>query len=138
MNRRTAVDLARRCLEDPNLQTLGQTQHVNRPMYTCLDRLDRIILVMNRAGGAGQIEDLVDLHIQREAHVVANHLEVRMVQQGNDILARARVEIVDTDDLMALRQQSLAQMASNEAGAPGYKYSFHGSSWVPCASEEST
>ena len=61
-----------------------------------------IVLVMNRARRTGEVEDLVHLDVKREADVVAHDLEVRVIQQRDDVLASAGVEIVGTDHLVAL------------------------------------
>ncbi|WP_316177301.1 MULTISPECIES: hypothetical protein [unclassified Bradyrhizobium] len=44
-------------------------------------------------------------------------LEIPIVEKGLDIAACAGEEIVDADDLMAVGNQSLAQMRTDEAGA---------------------
>jgi hypothetical protein len=46
-------------------------------------------------------------------------LEVRVVQQVLDVGARAGVEVVDADDVVALGHQPFAQVAAQEAGAAG-------------------
>ena len=80
MHRRIAVDLAGRGLEDLGARALGQAQHVDGAVHAGLGRLHRIVLVVDRRGGAGEIVDLVDLDIERECHVVAHQLEARVVQ----------------------------------------------------------
>ena len=82
MDRRVAVDLAGRGLEDPALQALGQAQHVDGAVHAGLGRLHRIVLVVDRRGRAGQVVDLVDLDIEREGHVVAHQLEARIADAG--------------------------------------------------------
>jgi len=82
-----AVDLAGGGLEDPRLHALRQAKHVDRPVHAGLDRLHGVVLVVDRARGAGEIEDLVDLDVEREADVVPHYLEVRVVQHRYDVLA---------------------------------------------------
>jgi hypothetical protein len=48
---------------------------------------------------------------------VAKQLEPWIVQQVQDILPRSSEEVVDTEDVVFLRQQPLAQMRSQESGA---------------------
>jgi hypothetical protein len=83
------------------------------------------VLVVNGARGTGEIEDLVDLHIQREADIVAQDFEPRMVEEMCDVAPRAREEIVDADDFVAPAQQRVAQMTPDETRAARYKDSLH-------------
>ena len=73
------------------------------PMHAGLGRLHRIVLVMHRRGRAGQIVDLVDLHIERKGHVVPHQLEAWVVEQMRDVGASAGEEIVDAQDVIAFR-----------------------------------
>ena len=79
---------------------------------------------MDRRGRAGEIVDLVDLHIEREGDVVADQFEVLVVKEMLDIAARAGEEIVDADNVRAVRQQALAEMRTEKAGAAGDQYAF--------------
>ena len=45
-----------------------------------------------------------------------NQLEPRVADQMCDILLRAREEIVDADDIVALLDQPIAKMAAEKAG----------------------
>ena len=81
MHARIAVDFRRRSLEDLGLHALGQSQHVDGAEHAGLGRLHRIALVMDGRRGTGQIVDFVHLDIEREADVVANQLEIGMLQQ---------------------------------------------------------
>ena len=67
MNIGIAVDLRRRRLENLALQPLGEAQHVDGAMHAGLGRLHRIVLIVDGRGGAGEIVDLVDLDVEREA-----------------------------------------------------------------------
>ncbi len=87
------------------------------PCTRRLGRLHRIELVMHRRGRAGEIVDLVDLDIERERHVVAQHLEELVVEQVHDIVARAGEVIVDAQHVMPIGQQPLAQMRAEKPSA---------------------
>ena len=104
MDRRVAVNLAGRCLEDLASQALGKAQHVDRAVHRRLGRLHRIVLVMDRGGRAGQIVDLIDLQIERKGHVVADELEPGVAEQMLDILLRSCEQVVDANDLVTVRQ----------------------------------
>ena len=78
MDGRIAVDLARRGLEDLDLQPFCQPEHVDGAVNGSLGRLNRIVLVMDRRCRAGEIIDLVNLDEERKGHVVADQLEARI------------------------------------------------------------
>ena len=59
-------------------------------MHAGLGRLHRIVLVMHRRGRAGEIVDLVDLDVERERHVVADQLEMLVVEQMLDVVVACR------------------------------------------------
>src|SRR6185369_2043176 len=82
------------------------------------------MLVINRGRRAGEIVDRVDLHEQREGHVVPHELESRVVQQMADIASGSREQVVDAQDVAALTNQSLAQVGAKEAGAASNQNSF--------------
>src|SRR5262245_48010681 len=65
MHRRVAVYLARRRLEDATFETLGESQHVYRPMHRRLGRLHGVVLVMYGRSWAGQIVDFIYFNIER-------------------------------------------------------------------------
>ena len=69
-----AVNLGRGRLKNLGAGSLGQTQHVDGAMHTGFDGLHRIVLIVHRAGGAGQVVNLINLDIKRKCHVVAHHL----------------------------------------------------------------
>jgi hypothetical protein len=118
MHRRIAVDLACRGLEDLGARALGQPQHVDGAVHTGLGRLHRIVLVVDRRGRTGEVVDLVDLDIEREGHVVTHQLEARIVEARHDVLLGAGEVVVDAQHVVARRQQTLAEMRTEEARAP--------------------
>ena len=97
-----AVDLAGRGLQDLGLHPLGQAQHVDRAVHAGLGGLHRIVLVVDRRGRAGEVEDLVDLDVEREGHVVAHQLEARVAEQVRDVALGAGEEVVDAQHVVAL------------------------------------
>ena len=105
VDRRIAIDFAGRCLEDPRVEPLGQPQHVDRAVDRGLGRLDRIVLIMDRRRGAGEIVDFVDLDIERQGHVVAHELELRMAGEMRDIVLGAGEQIVDAQHVVPAAEQ---------------------------------
>ena len=78
MDGRVAIDFAGRGLQDFRLQALGEAQHVDGAMNGGLRGLNRIVLVLDRRGRAGEIVDFVDFDEQRESHVMAQEFEARI------------------------------------------------------------
>ena len=85
-----AVDLGGRGLKNLGAQPFGQPQHVDGAVHAGLGRLHRIVLIMDRRGGAGQIVDLIDLDIERKCHVVADQFEAMVVEHARRYCAACR------------------------------------------------
>ena len=119
MQRRIAVDLGGRGLQELDLQPLGQPQHIDRADHAGLGGLDGIELIMDRRGRAGEIVDLVDLDIERKRDVVAHQLERLMVEQMGDVAPRAGEKIVDAEHVVSGMQKPFAQMRAEKARAAG-------------------
>jgi hypothetical protein len=79
---------------------------------------------VHRGGWTGEIEDLIDLDIERERNVVAHQLEMRVIEHGEDVVFAAGEVIVDAQDVVTVSQQPLAQVRAEEAGATGYQNAF--------------
>ena len=54
---------------------------------------------------------------------MAHQFKPGMVDEVPDILPRAGKEIIDTQDIVALAEQALAQVGAQESGATGYQRS---------------
>ena len=72
----------------------------------------RVVLVMNRRCRTGQVVDFVDLDIERESHIVAHQLEVRVIEQVNDVVFAAGEEVIDADDVVAFFKQTAGRDVS--------------------------
>jgi hypothetical protein len=81
--------------------------------------LHRIVLVVDRGGGARQIVDFIHFYIERKAHVVAHELEAGMREQVLDISLRAGEEIVYAEHFIAASEQAIDQMRANESRTTG-------------------
>ena len=119
-----AVDLAGGGLEELGLEPLGQPKHVDRAMHAGLGGLHRVVLVVDRRGWAGQVVDLVHFHVQREGHIMAHQLEVRILEQMQNVVLGAGEEVVQTEHVVAVGKQALAQMRAEKAGATGDEDAF--------------
>ena len=55
---------------------------------------------------------------------MTEELEMRIIEQMNDIVLRAGEEVVKTDDIVTLGEQTLAQMRAEETGTAGDEHTF--------------
>ena len=108
VDRGIAVDLGGRSLEDAGIHPLGKTQAVDGSHNRGLGGLDRIELVMNRRGGAGEIVDLVHFQLKGIHDIVPHQLEVRIVHQMGDVDLSPRKEVVHADNLVAFMEEAFA------------------------------
>jgi hypothetical protein len=67
-----------------------------------------------------QVVDFVDLHIKRKGNVVANKFKIRIPDQRSDISLGPRIEIVDTEDIVPILEETLAEMRAQEPGSSGH------------------
>ena len=86
MHSRISVHLRGAGEKDLGLRSLREPEHVDRTVHGGLGGLHRIALVVDRAGRARQVVDLVDFHVQREGHIVPDHLEPGVIQQVGDVV----------------------------------------------------
>ena len=59
------------------------------------------MLIMDGTGRAGEIVDLVNLDIERKRYLVAEGLEIRIIQQTQDVLTRSGEEVIDRENFMS-------------------------------------
>ncbi len=111
---RIAVDLGGRRDHHARPGLARNFQQIERALYRGPDGAHRVALVVHRRRGAGQVEDLVDLHGQRVFHVVAEQLETRVGQQMRHIGPRAGEEVVQADDVVAFGDQAFAQVRAKK------------------------
>jgi hypothetical protein len=66
-----------------------------------------------------ELDRLVDRVVARDVE----HLEpeVRAAVDVADVLERTGIEVVDADDAVSAREQVVAQVGAEEAGAAGYE-----------------
>lgn len=121
VHQRVAIYLRSRGLEYFGIAPAREFQKVQRTEHACLERMDRISLVVPRRGRAGKIVDLVDLKAgrQRIDDVVFDASESGIAQKGVEIVSLAGVEIIQRDDVIPVPQQAFTQMRPQEACAPG-------------------
>ncbi len=74
--------------------------------------------VIGRAGGAGEVKDVVHrpVDLDRLRDIVLQEPEVAVAGQVTDIPSASRQQIVNTDDLMPLGEKALAEMRADKPG----------------------
>jgi len=55
---------------------------------------------VDRRSRARKIEDLIHFDVEREADVVPDHLEMRMLEEMPDVVTASRKVIIDAYDLV--------------------------------------
>ena len=119
MYSRVSIDFAGRRLKYLAFEPFGKPEDIDGAMNGGLCRLDRVMLIMNRRGGTGQIVDFIDLHIERKRHIMPHELEARVIVKLVDIALGTGKEIVGTKNFVPLLEQSVDQMRTDETGAAG-------------------
>ena len=94
MHERIAIHLACGGMKDLRLGLERQVQHVHHAENAGLHRLDRVVLVVDRAGRAGEVVDFVELSPERLRHIVQHEREPLVVQQLEDVVLSASKEII--------------------------------------------
>ncbi len=89
------------------------------PMHRGLHGLDRIVLIVARRGGAGQIEYLVHLEHDRLGDIVPDQVEVRPIEQVGDVCLLAGEKVIEAHHVVAVVDEALTQMRTKKAGAAG-------------------
>ncbi len=124
MHIRIAINLAGGGLKNFCVGPLGKAQHIDRAVHAGLCGLYRIALVMDRRGGTSEIENFVHFYIKRKSDIVAHQLEVLCAHQSGNIVLCAGIIIVETNHIMAVSDQPLADMRANKAGPAGHQDAF--------------
>jgi len=119
MDRGIAVHFTRRGLEDTGAGALGEAEHVDGAVYARLGCLDGIVLIVGRAGRAGEVEYAVHFDIIRKGDVVADELEIRVSHEVGDVPLLAGKEVVKADDVVFFLDEPVAKVASQESGTAG-------------------
>jgi hypothetical protein len=84
-----------------------------------LGRLDRIVLVMDRRGGTGEIINFIHLDVQGKGDVVAEEFKIGILLEVDDIVLDPCIKIVHAKDIIALFYEMLAEMGTEKTGPPG-------------------
>jgi hypothetical protein len=83
-------------------------------MNVHLGGLNGVVLIVDWRSRTSQVVDLIDLHIKREGDVVANKFKIRIPHQMDDISLGPRIEIIDTEDIVSIPEETLAEMGTQK------------------------
>ena len=122
VGQRVAIHLAGRGLENARAAAPGEIEHVDGAVHGGLHGLHGVVLVVDRARRAGEVEDAVHLQAQRLRHIVADELEIRLAQKMGDIRLGAGEQVVEADDIRALGHQAFAKMRTDESRPSGNEH----------------
>lgn len=101
--------------EDSGSHSLGESEHVQSSLGVCLDRFDRIVLVMWWGSRASKMIDLIHLKEDWFHNIVDDQLEVWMALPLLDIHCSPCEHIINDNDTMALHHQAINKMASDKS-----------------------
>jgi hypothetical protein len=76
------------------------------------------VLIVDRACRTGEIEDLVDLDVQREADIVTQDFEAGIGEQMRDIAAEPVKKLSAQMTSCPAPSKDLAKMAADESAPP--------------------
>src|SRR4051794_34225466 len=88
-------------------------------MHTDFGGLHRVELVVHRRGRASEIEDLIDLDVERKTDVVTRELKAGIAQEMVHVAPCPGIEIVDAQDFIPPPQPPIAKMRADEASPAG-------------------
>jgi hypothetical protein len=88
-------------------------------MHAGLGGLDRIVLVVRGACGAGKVENPVKLGVIGEGDVVADKFKIRIPDKVFDVPLLAGKEIVQADDVIFFFDEPVAEVAAEKPGTAG-------------------
>jgi hypothetical protein len=101
--------------------TLGKAKHVNCPVNTGFGGLNRIMLIMRRTCGTGEIKDSIDFGIIGKGYIVADKFEIRISDKVGDVSLLSGKEIVQADDIVFILNKPFTEVAAEEARSTGYE-----------------
>src|SRR5262249_18545509 len=91
-----------------------------RADFQCLNAVDHVV---HRAGGGGEMENVTDFAaIEVTVDIELEKFKMTLAAQMLNIRQAAGQKIVDGNDRVAVRQQGIAEMRTEEPGASGDQY----------------
>jgi hypothetical protein len=130
---RVAVDLAGGREQEARALVLGHAQRVMRPVAADLQRVQRQAQIVDRRGRRGEVVDEVEglIHVVGVDDVEVEVDEALAVADVLDVRQRPRLQVVHADDPVSAREQLVAQVRAEKAGAAGDEAGGHALSIPP-------
>jgi hypothetical protein len=76
-------------------------------MNVSFESLNGIPLILNWASRARQVENSIDLNVERESHIMANQLKLRVIQKMSDVLFAPCVKVIGDYNFVTHFEQSI-------------------------------
>ena len=73
---------------------------------------------------AGKIEDFVDFQKDFVRYIVPNQFKIRVVDQVNQIRLLTGEKVVEANDIVPVRDESLTEMGAEKSSSPSYQDAF--------------
>ena len=112
MHLRVPIDLRGRCQDEPGVLRQSEPEGVQGPDRPHLEGLDGELQVIDRRGGAREVQDQIDLSpdVDEVRHIGPNNPEPVVPDQVLDIGGRAREEVVQAQDVIPSGYQRIAKV----------------------------
>lgn len=91
------------------------------------------MLIVDGRSGACQVVDFVDLEEEGMDDVVADELEVGMVEEMSNVVLAPREKIIDTDDVSARSEEVFAEVTAEKTCSASHENPFHHSLLGPAS-----
>ena len=119
VNRWVAIYFAGGGLEYPCLYPFCQPQHVDGAHDTGLDGLYRVVLIVDRRSGAGQVVYLINFEENGLHQIMTDEFEIGPPEEVAHVLFSPGEEIVQAQDVVAFRDQAVTEVGTEETGTAG-------------------
>jgi DNA-directed RNA polymerase subunit L len=90
-------------------------------MNASLESLNRILLILDGARRASHIENSINLNVERESHIMANQLKLRVIQKMGNVLLASCAKIISDYNFVAQFEQSIRQVGAKKARSSSYQ-----------------
>src|SRR5439155_3031782 len=95
MDLRVTINFRSRSLQNARMYPLGQTKHIDGAHHVGLDRLYRIVLIVNRRCRTREVINLIDFKENWLDHIVTRQIKPMIVEQMCNVLPPSCKEIYE-------------------------------------------
>jgi len=85
-----------------------------------LGGLNRVILIVDRSCGTGQVVNLVGFHIKGKSNVMANKLKKGIIKEMQNISLGPGIEVIHAQNITTLIQKAFTEMGTDESRPPSH------------------